>query len=112
MLIPSARQPLVTALFLGTALSISSVKIVAMVLMEVGAIRRDLGQLILATAILDDTHRPGSSSPSFPASPPTATVELPHVGLELGQHRLFLLVEPHRSASAWSPASSCGPTTT
>lgn len=54
-LIPSQAQRLVTALFLGTALSISSVKIVAMVLMEVGAIRRDLGQLILATAILDDT---------------------------------------------------------
>ena len=53
MPIPGAR--LVTALFLGTALSISSVKIVAMVLMEVGAIRRDLGQLMLATAILDDT---------------------------------------------------------
>ena len=50
---PDAR--LVAALFIGTALSISSVKIVAMVLMEVGAIRRDLGQLILATAILDDT---------------------------------------------------------
>ncbi|TBR28421.1 MAG: cation:proton antiporter, partial [Reyranella sp.] len=54
-LIPSPTARLVTALFLGTALSISSVKIVAMVLMEVGAIRRDLGQLILATAILDDT---------------------------------------------------------
>ncbi|MDP1749174.1 MAG: cation:proton antiporter, partial [Reyranella sp.] len=54
-LIPSPETRLVTALFLGTALSISSVKIVAMVLMEVGAIRRDLGQLILATAILDDT---------------------------------------------------------
>ena len=54
-LIPSSSLHLVTALFLGTALSISSVKIVAMVLMEVGAIRRDLGQLILATAILDDT---------------------------------------------------------
>lgn len=54
-LIPSPGARLVTALFLGTALSISSVKIVAMVLMEVGAIRRDLGQLILATAILDDT---------------------------------------------------------
>jgi Kef-type K+ transport system membrane component KefB/nucleotide-binding universal stress UspA family protein len=54
-LIPSPAARLVTALFLGTALSISSVKIVAMVLMEVGAIRRDLGQLILATAILDDT---------------------------------------------------------
>lgn len=54
-LIPSPGAQLVTALFLGTALSISSVKIVAMVLMEVGAIRRDLGQLLLATAILDDT---------------------------------------------------------
>src|SRR5476649_894207 len=53
--IPMHENRLVTALFLGTALSISSVKIVAMVLMEVGALRRDLGQLILATAILDDT---------------------------------------------------------
>lgn len=53
--IPTSGALLVTALFLGTALSISSVKIVAMVLMEAGAIRRDLGQLILATAILDDT---------------------------------------------------------
>jgi K+:H+ antiporter len=54
-LMPNPAAQLLTALFLGTALSISSVKIVAMVLMEVGAIRRDLGQLILATAILDDT---------------------------------------------------------
>jgi Kef-type K+ transport system membrane component KefB/nucleotide-binding universal stress UspA family protein len=54
-LLPSPGARLVTALFLGTALSISSVKIVAVVLMEVGVIRRDLGQLILATAILDDT---------------------------------------------------------
>ncbi len=53
--VPASGSRLVTALFLGTALSISSVKIVAMVLIEVGAIRRDLGQLILATAILDDT---------------------------------------------------------
>jgi Kef-type K+ transport system membrane component KefB/nucleotide-binding universal stress UspA family protein len=54
-LIPTSAARVVTALFLGTALSISSVKIVAMVLMEVDAIRRDLGQLMLATAILDDT---------------------------------------------------------
>ncbi|MBS0243337.1 MAG: cation:proton antiporter, partial [Proteobacteria bacterium] len=54
-LFPGQTSRLAAALFLGTALSISSVKIVAMVLMEVGAIRRDLGQLILATAILDDT---------------------------------------------------------
>jgi Kef-type K+ transport system membrane component KefB/nucleotide-binding universal stress UspA family protein len=53
-IVPAPETRLVTALFLGTALSISSVKIVAMVLMEVGATRRDLGQLILATAILDD----------------------------------------------------------
>jgi K+:H+ antiporter len=53
--VPRHENPLVTALFLGTALSISSVKIVAMTLMEIGVIRRDIGQLILATAILDDT---------------------------------------------------------
>lgn len=54
-LVPDEGRRLVTALFIGTALSISSVKIIAMVLMEVGFIRRDLGQLILATAILDDS---------------------------------------------------------
>jgi K+:H+ antiporter len=54
-LLPLEGARLVTGLFLGTALSISSIKIVAIVLMELGAIRRDLGQLILATAILDDT---------------------------------------------------------
>jgi len=53
--IPMHENRLVTALFLGTALSISSVKIVAMVLIDIGAMRRDLGQLILATAVLDDT---------------------------------------------------------
>ena len=53
--VPAHENRLVTALFLGTALSISSVKIVAMTLMDIGVIRRDLGQLILSTAILDDT---------------------------------------------------------
>src|SRR5882672_7872121 len=54
-LMPQPTARLVTAMFIGTALAVASVKIVAMVLMEVGAIRRDLGQLILSTAILDDT---------------------------------------------------------
>jgi Kef-type K+ transport system membrane component KefB len=54
-LIPDPNSRLVTALLIGTALSVSSVKMVAVVLMEIGAMRRDLGQLILATAILDDT---------------------------------------------------------
>jgi Kef-type K+ transport system membrane component KefB/nucleotide-binding universal stress UspA family protein len=54
-MLPNPAQRLVTALFLATALSISSVKIVAMVIMEVGFLRRNVGQIILASAILDDT---------------------------------------------------------
>ena len=50
-----ARQRLVTALFLGTALSISSVKIVAMVVRELTSMRRNIGQILLASAILDDS---------------------------------------------------------
>jgi Kef-type K+ transport system membrane component KefB/nucleotide-binding universal stress UspA family protein len=49
------NQRLITALFLGTALSISSVKIVAMVVREVGFLRRTVGQVIVASAIIDDT---------------------------------------------------------
>lgn len=54
-LLPDPNTRLTTALFLGIALSISSVKIVAMVVREVGATRRTVGQVILASAILDDT---------------------------------------------------------
>ena len=54
-LIPDPGRRLATALFLATALSISSVKIVAMVIMEVDFMRRNIGQVILASAILDDT---------------------------------------------------------
>jgi K+:H+ antiporter len=50
---PDAR--FVTSIFLGTALSISSVKIVAMVIREMNFMRRDLGQIIVASAILEDT---------------------------------------------------------
>lgn len=54
-IIPNPERRLLTSLFLATALSISSVKIVAVVLREVDFLRRDLGQIILAAAILDDT---------------------------------------------------------
>jgi len=54
-LLPDASRRVITSLFLATALSISSVKIVAVVLRETGFLRRNLGQLILASAILDDT---------------------------------------------------------
>src|SRR3984893_17583537 len=54
-LLPNPGARLVTAIFLGTALSISSVKIVAMVVREMNFMRRDLGQIIVASAILEDT---------------------------------------------------------
>ena len=53
--LPDPHRRWMTSLFLATALSISSVKIVAAVLREVDFLRRDLGQVILASSILDDT---------------------------------------------------------
>ena len=54
-MLPNPDQRLVTSLFLGTALSISSVKIVAMVIREMNFMRRNIGQIIMAAAITDDT---------------------------------------------------------
>jgi Kef-type K+ transport system membrane component KefB/nucleotide-binding universal stress UspA family protein len=54
-LLPHPEARLVASLFLGTALSISSVKIVAVVVREMNFMRRNLGQIIVATAVLDDT---------------------------------------------------------
>jgi Kef-type K+ transport system membrane component KefB len=54
-LLPDESKRLVTALFLGTALSISSIKIVASIVREMNFTRRDLGQLIVTSAILEDT---------------------------------------------------------
>src|SRR5205085_10825131 len=54
-LLPDPQKRLVTALFFGTALSISSVKIVASVVRDMGFVRRNVGQVILASAIVDDT---------------------------------------------------------
>jgi Kef-type K+ transport system membrane component KefB len=54
-LLPDPNKRLLTALFLGTALSISSIKIVAAVVGEMGFTRRNLGQVIVSSAILEDT---------------------------------------------------------
>ncbi len=54
-MLPNPEQRLITSLFLGTALSISSVKIVAMVVREMNFMRRTVGQLIVTSAIIDDT---------------------------------------------------------
>jgi Kef-type K+ transport system membrane component KefB/nucleotide-binding universal stress UspA family protein len=54
-LLPHGNQRLLTSLFLGTALSISSIKIVAAIVREMGFIRRNLGQIIVASAICEDS---------------------------------------------------------
>ena len=50
---PDFRLP--TALFLGTALSISSVKVVAAVVRDMGFLRRRVGRVMVSAAIVDDT---------------------------------------------------------
>lgn len=50
---PGAR--LVFSLFMAVAMSISAVPVIAKVLMDLKLIRRDIGQLILAAAMTDDT---------------------------------------------------------
>ena len=54
-ILPAGSTRLVTSLFLGTALSISSIKIVAMVVREMDFMRRNIGQIIIASAIMQDT---------------------------------------------------------
>ena len=54
-MLPDPEKRLITSLFLGTALSIASVKIVAMVVREMNFMRRIVGQVILASAIIDDS---------------------------------------------------------
>ncbi|HVY58647.1 MAG TPA: cation:proton antiporter [Xanthobacteraceae bacterium] len=54
-MLPHPDMRTVTSLFLGTALAIASIKIVAMVVREMNYMRRNLGQLIVSSAIIDDT---------------------------------------------------------
>ena len=54
-LLPGSGRRLTTALFLGVALSISSIKIVAAVMREANFERRDLGQILVASSILEDS---------------------------------------------------------
>ena len=54
-MLPDPGKRLITALFLGTALSIASVNFVAMIVREMNFTRRLVGQVILASAIVDDS---------------------------------------------------------
>ncbi|MGI9022183.1 MAG: cation:proton antiporter [Acidimicrobiales bacterium] len=49
------NKRLVFALFIGTAMSISAIPVIAKVLMEMNIIRRDIGQITLAAGMIDDT---------------------------------------------------------
>ena len=54
-LTPRGGDRLPTALFLGAALSISSIKIAAAVVREIGFARRDIGQIMIASSIIEDS---------------------------------------------------------
>ena len=54
-LLPDSHRRLLTALFLGVALAISSVKIVASVIRDLRFTHRRAGVVLLAAAVLDDT---------------------------------------------------------
>ncbi|ELZ12619.1 Na/H antiporter [Halovivax asiaticus JCM 14624] len=53
--IAAPGQRLVFSLFVATAMSISAIPVIAKVLLELDVIRRDVGQLILAAGMIDDT---------------------------------------------------------
>ncbi|HEY1944703.1 MAG TPA: cation:proton antiporter [Roseiarcus sp.] len=54
-LLPDSGRRLISALFLGVALAISSIKILAMVVRDMNFARRDLGQIIISASILEDS---------------------------------------------------------
>jgi Kef-type K+ transport system membrane component KefB/nucleotide-binding universal stress UspA family protein len=54
-MLPRPDQRLITSLFLGTALSVTSVKILATVVREMRFMRRMIGMTLVASAIIDDT---------------------------------------------------------
>ena len=53
--IAAPDQRLVFSMFIGTAMSISAIPVIAKVLVEMGVVRRDIGQLTLAAGMIDDT---------------------------------------------------------
>jgi Kef-type K+ transport system membrane component KefB/nucleotide-binding universal stress UspA family protein len=54
-LLADTDQRLVFALFVATAMSISAIPVIAKVLMDLGLMRRDIGQTIIAAGMSDDT---------------------------------------------------------
>src|SRR4051794_4816154 len=90
-LLPRPDQRLLTSLFLGTALSISSIKIVAAIVREMGFTRRNLGQVIVASAICEDTIGWVIIAITFGLAE-AGTIDLMSVGKSVLGTALFLVV--------------------
>ena len=88
--LPHPEMRLVAALFLGTALSISSVKIVAMVVRDMGFMRRRLGQVIVSSAVIEDTIGWVIIAITFGLAS-SATLDLWALARTLGLTALFLV---------------------
>jgi K+:H+ antiporter len=103
-ILPDPEKRLITSLFLGTALSIASVKIVAMVVREMNFMRRVVGQVILASAIIDDSvgwiivsiifslalH--GSVEPTSLAQSIVGTIVFMAASLTVGRRAVFFII--------------------
>ena len=103
-MVPDPQKRLITSLFLGTALSIASVKIVAMVVREMNFMRRVVGQVIIASAIIDDSigwiivsiifslalH--GSIEPMSLAQSSAGTVLFMVASLTVGRRAVFFVI--------------------
>ena len=121
-MLPDPEKRLITSLFLGTALSIASVKIVAMVVREMNFMRRIVGQVILASAIIDDSvgwiivsiifslalH--GSVEPFSLAQSVIGTIAFMVASLTIGRRAVFFTIrwvnDILSANSRWSPPSS------
>lgn len=90
-LLPHPEARLVTSLFIGTALSISSVKVVAMVIREVDYLRRNIGQIILAAAILDDTTG-WIIIAAIAGLGASGSIDIGHLSFSLGGTLLFIVL--------------------
>jgi Kef-type K+ transport system membrane component KefB/nucleotide-binding universal stress UspA family protein len=89
--LPGPESRFVFALFMAVAMSISAVPVIAKVLMDLKLTRRDIGQLILASAMTDDTV--GWILLSVVAGLATAgSVNLVSVAEALGFALLFLVL--------------------
>lgn len=108
-------QRLVFSLFLGTAMGISAIPVIAKVLIEMGVVRRDIGQVTLAAGMIDDTigwillsmvaglARSGSVDLAAIVQSVVSVIAVVGLGLTVGRRmvdRAFRLVDIHVGGDA------------